>query len=251
MDTVIDAHVHIGSSTQDYFQYIRNSNIKGAVIFPHVDEIYARYISNFKDNKKWQNRRKVANDYVLSLKTVEDFKVFPFYFVWNDFNTEKLAFYNGIKWHRHSDEPTYDYKSEKCKGFVNEIQKRNLPVILEEEFENTLLFINSLAPKARVIIPHCGLLNGGYERFCKFTIWEKEKIYTDTSLAEPEIVEDYIKRYGHDRIMFGSDFPFGFPKMQLNEILELEISEEAKEAITTLNILKLLGEKVKQKIDMK
>jgi len=53
MYQVIDAHVHIGNSTEDYFKYIRNSNIKGAVMFPPVDEIYNRYIKNFKDDAKW------------------------------------------------------------------------------------------------------------------------------------------------------------------------------------------------------
>ena len=232
----------MGSSSEDYFQHIRGSNIKGAVMFPPVDEIYNRYIKNFKDDAKWLDRREKANDFVLSLTTPQDFKVYPFFFVWNDFNLDKLYLYKGVKWHRHSDEPVYDYKCEKCKKFVDEIQKRNLPVILEEEFEKTLLFTNYLAPKAKVIIPHCGLLNGGYKRLCKFRIWEKERIYTDTSLVDPKVVEDYIKRYGYDRIMFGSDFPFGLPKTQLRNILELKITAEAKEAVSGLNIIKLLGQ---------
>jgi len=252
MDLVIDAHVHIGSSSEGYFQHIRNSNIKGAVVFPPVAEIYDRDNPYFQDNEKWQNKRKKANEYVLSLANkTRRLRVYPFYFVWNDFNLEKLSSYKGVKWHRHENEPQYDYKSEKCRKFVDEVQKRNLPVILEEEFENTLLFINCLAPRARVIIPHCGLLNGGYKRFCSFRIWEKENIYTDTSLAGSDMVEDYIKRYGHDRIVFGSDFPFGSPRIQLEKILGLEIPEDAKEAITSVNLLKLLGEEVKCIIDSK
>lgn len=247
---IIDAHVHIGALSEDYFQHVRNSDIKGAVMFPPVAEIYDRHNPYFQDNERWQNKRKKANEYVLSLKARKDFKVFPFFFVWNDFNLGSLSSYQGIKWHRHEYEPQYDYKSEKCKKFIDEIQKRSLPVILEEEFENTLLFINYLAPKAKVIIPHCGLLNGGYERFCSFKIWQKDKIYTDTSLVSGEIVEDYVKRYGHSRILFGSDFPFGLPKIQLKKILELKISEDVKEAITGLNILRLLGGQTEGIIDL-
>jgi len=61
------------------------------------------------------------------------FKVYPFFFVWNDFSIEQLEKYKEVKWHRHENEPCYDYSSQKCKIFISEIQKRNLPVILEEE----------------------------------------------------------------------------------------------------------------------
>ena len=217
---------------------LNNQNVLFLDCFEFAHDIFngdtaISYNPYFQDNEKWQDKRKKANEYVLSLANrTKSFRVYPFFFVWNDFNLENLSSYQGIKWHRHENEPRYDYKSEKCRIFIDEIQKRNLPVALEEEFENTLLFINYLAPKAKVIIPHCGLLNGGYERFCSFKIWEEERIYIDTSLAGPEIVVDYIKRYGYNRIVFGSDFPFGIPKVQLKKILELEILEDAKKAIT-------------------
>jgi len=248
--SIIDVHVHcwnlFGPSFEEYFEHLKYTDIKGAVIFSSVENIYPRDDPLFRDNKEWQARRRAANQYVLSLvNKKKGFKVFPFFFVWNDFALEQLPPYFGIKWHRHWNEPRYQYDSEGCKKFIETIQKRNMPVILEEELGNTLLFVNELAPNIRVIIPHCGLLNGGYDKLGAKGIWENPNVYTDTALASSGVVRDYIERYGHQRIMFGSDFPFGRPRMELEKILSLNIDEEIKKAITGTNILRLLG-KVKK-----
>ena len=247
MEHVIDSHVHCGRlsgpSFEDYLARIEQSPIKTAVVFSSVAEIYDRDNPNFKDDTEWQFRRNKANEHILSLtNTNEDFKVYPFFFVWNDFSLEQLTPYVGIKWHRHNDEPKYDYNSPKCSEFIAEIQRRNLPVVLEEELENTLLFINELAPGATVIIPHCGMLNGGYEELCKSGIWEKPNIYADTALADPEIINDFIGRYGHEKLLFGSDFPFGHPVLELSNVLNLKVSEEMKEAILHLNVERLINQ---------
>jgi hypothetical protein len=247
METVIDSHVHCGRlsgpSFQDYLTRIEQSPIKTAVVFSSVAEIYDRDNPNFKDNTEWQFRRKRANEHILSLSNKnENFKVYPFFFVWNDFSIEQLTPYVGIKWHRHNDEPKYDYNSSKCGEFIAEIKRRNLPVVLEEEFENTLLFINKLAPGAIVIIPHCGMLNGGYDELSKSGVWEKPNIYADSALAGPEIIDDFISRYGHKKLLFGSDFPFGHPVLELSNVLNLKVSEEMKETILYLNIERLTNQ---------
>ena len=109
------------------------------------------------------------------------------------------------------DEPHYDYQDPKCKAALDEIRRRNMPICLEEEWHHTLYFINELAPDLKIIIPHCGLLNGGFERFCRAGIWERPNIFTDTALAPSPVIAEYVRDYGHARIMFGSDFPFGDP----------------------------------------
>ncbi len=247
MECVIDSHVHCGRlsgpSFQDYLTQIEQTPIKTAVVFSSVAEIYDRDDPNFKDDTEWQFRRNRANEHILSLtNTNEDFKVYPFFFVWNDFSIEQLTPYVGIKWHRHDDEPKYDYKSPKCSEFIAEIQRRSLPVVLEEELENTLLFINELASQAIVIIPHCGMLNGGYDELCKSGVWEKSNIYADTALAGPGIIDDFISRYGHEKLLFGSDFPFGHSVLELSNVLNLKVSEEVKESIVSSNINRLVNQ---------
>ena len=67
---------------------------------------------------------------------------------------------------------------------------------LEEEFENTIRFINELAAGVRVVIPHLGLLNGGYSAFVEHGVWDKPKVYADTALASRYEIKDYLKIMG-------------------------------------------------------
>jgi predicted TIM-barrel fold metal-dependent hydrolase len=115
-----------------------------------------------------------------------------------------------------------------------------MPVVLEEELNNTIRFINEIAVGVRVIIPHLGFLNGGYHAISQHKLWEQPNVYTDTSLASPYEVTDYIEKYGYERIMFGSDFPFGNPIEELLKIQRLQISAEKKRAILGLNVKHLL-----------
>ena len=103
-------------------------------------------------------------------------------------------------------------------------------------------FIKEIAVGVKVIIPHLGFLNGGYEAIANNGIWKKPNIYTDTSLASPREISDYVERYGSKRIMFGSDFPFGEPKRELSKVRRLKIPPEKQKAILGLNVKRLLAE---------
>ena len=244
---IIDAHAHCGrldtfppQDLRDYVAHIGGSGIAGAVMFPPVMEIYDRYDPHFRDTGQWRRRRAESNEYLLSVSTPE-FEVYPYFFIWNDFAVEQLsAAHKGIKWHRHPEEPVYNYNDPRCAAAIAEIRRRNMPVCLEEEFENTLYFINELAPGVKVIIPHCGMLNGGYELFRREGIWEMDCIYADTALAPAGDISDYVSRYGCERLMFGSDFPFGDPAFELQKILRMNLTGEQKEAITGGNAARLL-----------
>ncbi|MGD8770188.1 MAG: amidohydrolase family protein [Desulfobacterales bacterium] len=246
---IIDAHVHCGiqdkfppQSYDDYFSVISGSGIKAAVMFPPVMEIYDRYDPNFADTTQWKNRRKAANEYLLHVET-PDLTVIPYFFIWNDFAVNQLTSqHKGIKWHRHSDEPVYYYDSPRCRQAVDEIRSRNMPVVLEEEFGNTVRFIEEIAKDVTVIIPHMGMLNGGYGAIKNHGLWSRPNVYADTALASVSEITDYIHEYGIDRIIFGSDFPFGDPKRELQKIMDLQIPQEQKEIICRLNIQRLLAE---------
>ncbi len=246
---IIDAHVHCGiqdkfppQSYDDYFSVIRGSGIREAVMFPPVMEIYDRYDPNFTDSAQWKNRRKSANDYLLHIGTTR-LTVIPYFFIWNDFAVDQLTpQHKGIKWHRHSDEPVYHYDSPQCRRAVDEIRRRNMPVVLEEEFDNTVRFIEQVAKGVTVIIPHMGMLNGGYGVIKRHGLWARPDVYADTALASVSEITDYINEYGVDRIIFGSDFPFGDPRQELLKIMHLQISQKQKEIICGSNIQRLLAE---------
>ena len=246
---IIDAHAHCGrqdkyppQAIEDYLGHIGGCGINGVVMFPPVAEIYDRYDPDFKDTDRWQKRRKRANEYLLTLNT-DEFTVFPYFFIWNDFAVEQLTpEHKGIKWHRHSDEPIYHYNTVRCRDAVREIKHRNMPIVLEEEFGNTIRFIMEIAVGARVIIPHLGFLNGGYDILKREGVWKNPNVYADTALASSYEIEDYLNTYGCDRIMFGSDFPFGDPPSELSKILKLALPSKKKELLLSGNILRLMAE---------
>jgi hypothetical protein len=244
--SVIDAHAHCGvidcSMPQSYEVYARQragTDIRGVALFSPVLEIYDRYDFNFSETPAWRLRRRESNAYLLSLGSPE-LTVFPYFFIWNDFAVEQLTpAHCGIKWHRHAGEPVYCYDDPRCRAAVNDILRRNLPVVLEEEFDNTLRFVRELAEGVTVIIPHLGLLNGGFRSIAAAGLWELENVWADTALASGYEIREYLGRYGHSRLLFGSDFPFGSPSEELRKVRNLRLGPEVEAAILGGNFFRL------------
>ncbi len=71
------------------------------------------------------------------------------------------------------------------------------------------------------------------------------KCYMDISSAMPFIdhsrVLGYIKLYGADRLMFGSDFPMWNPVKEYNDFMQLELSDEEREKILWKNAAKVFN----------
>jgi hypothetical protein len=245
---IVDAHAHCGiedrsfpQSFADYRSAVQGSPIEEVVMFPPVMEIYNRFDPFFEDTPQWQERRARANEYVAGLGD-EGLKVTPFFFIWNDFAIEAVdERFKGIKWHRHPSEPEYRYSDPACERAVREIERRRLPVVLEEELDNTIFFIRELAPQAIVIIPHLGGLNGGYRSLVRENVFQLERIYADTALASAAEIADYVERFGHERLLFGSDFPFGDPVGELAKVQRLGFPEEVEAAILGGNVLDLVS----------
>jgi hypothetical protein len=226
-------------SFEDYEQQIAGTDIGAAAMFSPVLEIYDRYDFNFTDTPAWRRRRQESNANLLSLKSA-DLTVFPYFFIWNDFAVEQLtAAHYGIKWHRHAGEPVYCYDDPKCRAALDEIRRRNLPVVLEEDFDNTLRFIRELADGITVIIPHLGLLNGGFHAIAQAGLWERENVWADTALASQDEILEYLQRYGHRRLLFGSDFPFGSPSVELRKVRSLGLDPKVEAAVLEGNFIRL------------
>ena len=246
--TTIDSHAHCGvvdrsmpQSFENYRQQIARTDISGAALFSPVLEIYNRYDSQFTDTVAWRRKRRLSNTYLLSLKSA-NLSVYPYFFIWNDFAVEQLtAAHCGVKWHRHAGEPIYHYDNPKCRTALNEIRRRKLPVVLEEEFDNTLRFIRDLAEGITVIIPHLGLLNGGFRAIAKAGLWERDNVWADTALASKDEIREYLCRYGHRRLLFGSDFPFGSPSAELQKVRCLGLEHEVEVAVLGGNFNRLQG----------
>lgn len=241
---IIDSHIHCGVQNvalplATVKKYLVHAGIERACLFAPVEDIYDRDNPFFIDTPLWRDTRKRANRYLLDIR---DANFMAYYFVWNDFDVAELAQgYLALKWHRHDDEPTYEYLSPLCEQLLQLAYARRLPILLEESWENTLYLINRVNGSCPIIIPHLGMLNGGFERLLQQGIWDNEMVYADTALAAPATIKTFIARYGTSRLLFGSDFPFGNPAAELSKISALGLSAKDWELVTSANIQRLLS----------
>ena len=243
---IIDSHIHCGVQHSDLpfaeiGPLLREAGITDACLFAPVEDIYDRDDYHFQDNTHWQQARRAANHYLLDLADQGE-AIFPYLFVWNDFAVEELRRpYRGIKWHRHSYEPIYHYDDPRCGRMLAEISRRRLPVVLEESFDNTIRFIERLAPEAVIIIPHLGGLNGGYQALNRAGVWQRDNVYADTALASPQEMRHFLEHYGPHKLLFGSDYPFGLPAGELRKIQRLDLDPADFEQVVAGTVLGLLG----------
>jgi len=114
---------------------------------------------------------------------------------------------------------------------------KGLPVCLEEHFQLTLLFV-ALYPRTRFIIPHMGMLNGGAGAVLA-ALAGRGNVWFDTSLAAPDAA--VIRRLGADRVLFGSDHPYGHPATSLARLRSLRLPPSDEEKVLGGNLLGLLN----------
>jgi len=243
---VIDAHVHLGGNrhTKCYppermLADLAEAGADGAVVFAFPEDMYRKTDT--------PEARAAANEYVLETSRRHP-HLYPFYFVWTDYVIpDALDEYCGVKWHRHHDGPRYDYADPRCERFIAAMAERSLPVTLEEEFDETVAFVERVSGTGvTVIIPHMGMLNGGYGRMARF--FESEHVCFDTSCAEPEAIERVLSEVGPERVLFGSDVsgtsePFlNFPKVERAKLEGLGITPESQPLIYGGNLLRVTGQ---------
>ena len=244
----IDSHLHCGVQQVLWpWEKVRArllaAEITGAGLIPPVEDIYDRHDPAFVDSPAWQECRRRAHHYLRSLQDPA-LTLYPYFFVWNDFAREDLSeAYAAIKWHRHADEPEYRYADPRCREFLARALELRLPILLEETLSNTLFFIQELAPMATVIIPHLGMLNGGYRRLKALGIWELPQVYADSALARTVELVDYVRNFGTTRLLLGSDYPFGDPVIEKDKVVSLTLPAAAQRAVLAENWLRLQAER--------
>lgn len=235
---VLDAHAHCGLTLPlaRLYPLWQKAGIDGGVLFAPVEEIYDRYNRQFIDSPEYQESREKVHAYIKSLVARH---IFVYWFVWNDFALPADGF-TGIKWHRHANEPLYKYDTKECQLFIDHICHLRMPIIIEDELHRTLDLVNRIKGRTVVIIPHFGYLNGGYFNLKQAGLFEHPSVYVDTALAERHEMADFAADYGVDRILFGSDFPFGDPAYELHKV-EQVFANQAKVKVLAENLLALLG----------
>ncbi|OPY86846.1 MAG: Amidohydrolase [Syntrophus sp. PtaU1.Bin208] len=169
----------------------------------------------------------------------------PYYYIPDGLRTipRVKGFYGG-KWHwmRGISDCSSNYKvldDPKLPEFMEKSEAVGLPLIVEEELE----FTEALAKrsgKLNLIIPHLGMLGGNPLDFLA-AFKTHEHVFFDTALASPQTIRRFVEAVGAQRILFGSDIPFGAMKNELQKVLSLPLSDREREAILGGNLRCLTG----------
>ncbi len=223
MAEIIDAHVHIGRyhlPIEHIDSLLKSAGISRAVVFadPESDDM--------------------VNDSSYALEVARSWGYYAFYYYGGNAYSgqrpydrfpvpDNLDQYNGIKWH--------------CwfsPAVMAAIQALNFPMTFEEHFEVTCEFVRRY-PDVTLIIPHMGMLNGGQERM-QAQFRDNPKIHFDTSLGQ--VNEKIVQSLGASRLLYGCDYPYGWPADNLWRVQRLRISDAEKELILGGNVRRLVKE---------
>ncbi len=234
---IIDSHTHWGPSltlgtevtTDELLRQAEQSGVEKIVIFP--------FPSTAIENER-------VNDRVLELGK-RNGKFIPYYYIPEDLRpipAEKQFF--GGKWHwmRGVQDCSSNYQvleDPELDHFIEASEEVDLPIVFEEELAFTEAFVKR-TKNLKMIIPHLGMLGGNPHDFLQ-TFRATEHIFFDTALANPQTIMQFIEKIGKERILFGSDIPFGTMKRELEKILSLPIGNDVKEGILSKNLRRLIG----------
>ncbi|NLN61237.1 MAG: amidohydrolase family protein [Deltaproteobacteria bacterium] len=169
----------------------------------------------------------------------------PYFYIRENFSPIPAG-YNGGKWHwmRGIQDAASNYNvldDPDLPELVQKLEAADKPIIFEEELDFTVRFVERF-PNLKLIIPHLGLLGGNPLDFLEH-FKAKSNIYFDTALAQTSTIDRFVRTVGPERVIFGSDIPFGSMENELSKVLALKLNKAEMERILSLNILKLTGYK--------
>jgi predicted TIM-barrel fold metal-dependent hydrolase len=201
---IIDSHTHWGPSvtmgievtTEELLGQAEQCNVSRIVIFPFP----SMALADEKINERLLDEANGVKKFIPYYYIPESMKPIP-----------DKGFYGG-KWHwmRGVQDCSSNYEAledPKLGKFIEASERIDLPIVFEEELRFTETFIRK-TKNLKIIIPHLGMLGGNPIDFLN-TFRARENVYFDTALASPDTVMNFIEKIGYERILFGSDIPFG------------------------------------------
>jgi len=234
-EIIIDSHVHWGPSvtlgmevtTQMILREQEESGVTHVIILPFPS---TAILSNDINVQLLDETRKISH-------------FIPYFYIRENFSPIPSGYYGG-KWHWmrgwQDTESNYDVLEDpELPELVGKLESAGKPIIFEEELDFTLQFVDRF-PDLKLIIPHLGMLGGNPLDFLK-RLKNKDNIYFDTALGQKSTILEFVKTLGPERIIFGSDIPFGSMENELSKIQTLSLNDADKERIMQKNILELTG----------
>lgn len=252
---LIDAHTHLGSNSfcdnlndvfkyelqnnpEDFIQFMNKNGIDKAVILPIPGNNY--------DSKK-------SNDYLLQAVVKYPNRFIPFCKFDKNLAVNLMCngFY-GAKYHM-----VYEKFSKKALiDYYKTLEYYGFPLIIHAKFRNKPKQIHdilSIAPKINLIIAHMGR-GHIYTDEMVYDLLDEFKNYPNvffetSTVGRSNAIEYACNTIGSNRVMFGTDYPFGKAWFktafsyndEIDTILESKISEEDKNNIMWRTISTLIS----------
>jgi hypothetical protein len=153
--------------------------------------------------------------------------------------------FKGVKFHPRNE--AFAINSEELAFPLAELAaKLGVPILIHTGEPDTYGFaqptlVGGLAdsfPDLTLIIGHMG--KRLYEDAILVARWF-ENIILETSFRSPRDITRAVRRVGADRVVYGSDMPFGLPALEMMKIDLCDISPEEKEMVLGANMARILG----------
>ena len=232
----IDAHLHLGSiphkginwgSFKEYIQIAKKVGVEKYCVVPIGLPV------NFLD-KTTPDNNSVLKEFERnnSIIPVYWFNVF-------DLPKEIDERYRAIKFH-----PDIGQVNIDDKRVINFVNKINFPVFVhtnEGKDYSNFNAVSGLAKKVDVpvIAVHSGSITKTFFNLDDYHI--PENVYFETSgIQYAVILKKIYKNFGAKRIIFGSDYPFGDPRVSLAMVNSLDASKKENNLIVEENIKRIL-----------
>ncbi|NQT67743.1 MAG: amidohydrolase family protein [Actinobacteria bacterium] len=143
---------------------------------------------------------------------------------------------------------SFKIKNKEAFDLFEEAEKLNVPVFICSCLSpvyatpSTVGVVAMNFPNLKIVLSHAGSTNFWSDAI---RVAKRFKNITLLSCANPlRGLREMVKEIGADRIMFGTDFPYGYPhvlKYELAKVNLLEISKAEKEKILWRNISRLIN----------
>ncbi len=150
----------------------------------------------------------------------------------------------------HPDIQAFKIDDYRCLKIYELCEQEGLPVLMhtgDNRYDysnpNRLLPILKIYTSLTVIGAHLGgwsIWEEASEQYC-----EIPNFYVDCSSSfpylKPETAKAIIKKYGADKVLFGTDYPMWSPKTEIEYFLGLDLDENEIRSILNMNAKKLFG----------
>ena len=249
---IIDAHTHLSKSNygnvEIYKRYLKEAGIDKAVAVPG-GMMDVRRMTDYVIGRSMAENPEPDNEYVLEC-IHENPRMLRGFMCLDPHSDNALRDleegyrdgFDGLKFNPMTHQ--FSFSSRAVLELVSLCQDYNFPVYSHVLFNPgacTTRFIE-LAKKFRrvnFILGHMGFGpadQDGLEAACKL-----DNFYLETSTGNYLHMEQTVKKAGVEKLIFGSEFPLSNPKVEMEKILQLKISDDQKDKILGRNIEEILS----------